>query len=182
MRTFAAARMDDFPVLFRPVHASAPLPGVSQVKKAITLAGATLAFAIVSCLGFLIPYWFPGLGGVLGIIAASVILCCAGNSKGGHIACAVLCILAAFFHAGGIGICIWFYTKIGDALAVSDVSGVSAETAAAWVSILIWPAVVINCISLGLVISQAVFCFKAVHAITSCASPTCAKKDVVQAC
>jgi hypothetical protein len=165
----------------RPVHASAPLPGVLQVNKAKSLAGATLAFAIVSCLGFIIPaYWFPGLRGILGIIGTSVILCCAGNSQGGHIACAVLCILAALFHAAGVGLYIWYYTEIVDAIAASEVSGVSAEITAAWVGIIIWPAVVLNCISLALELTQAIFCFTASSAIIAGALPT-TSKGVVQA-
>lgn len=151
------------------------------MNSARSLAGATLAFAIVSCLGFVIPaYWFPGLGGLLGIIGTSIIICCAGKSRGGHIACAVLCALAACLHAAGIGIYIWYYAEFSSAIA--EVSSTSTELEAqvvtAWVSVVIWPAVVLNCISFVLEVIQAVFCFKAASAIADGELPTSVKSDV----
>lgn len=150
------------------------------MNKARSLAGATLAFAIVSCLGFVIPlYWFPGLGGLLGIIGTSIIVCCAGSSHGGHIACAALCMLAAILHAVGVGIYIWFYAEAVSAAWESAGSEYDADVqlaVAAWVWILVWPTVIFNLISMILEIIQVVFCFKASSAINAGALPTRAVK------
>eukprot|EP00962_Isochrysis_galbana_P030097 scaffold9728_cov132-Isochrysis_galbana.AAC.4 len=147
-----------------------PVAGPSQVNTARLLAGATLAFAIVSCLGLVIPYWFPGLGGLFGIIGTSIILCCGGNSKGGHIACAVLCGLATILHAAGVGLHTYYYVVFVDASASTEV--------AAWIGILIWPAVAFNGISMILEAFQVGMCIKASSAIAGAVLPTSVKGGV----
>lgn len=102
-------------------------------------------------------------------------MCCAGNSKGGHIACAVLCALAAILHAVGVGLYIWFYATVVNVIVVAaEGVDVPVETAT-WVGILIWPAVVFNGIALVLETIQVIFCFKASSAITAGELPTSAK-------
>lgn len=154
-----------------PPAAPTGVPTAWQVNRARSLAGATLAFAIVSCIGFVIPaYWFPGLGGLLGIIGTSLILCCASESLGCHIACATSCALAAALHAAGVGLYIWFYTAV--VAAASDVDG--PVVTAAYIGVLVWPAVILNAISLVLEVAQVVLCVKASAAILAGAIPTSA--------
>ena len=43
--------------------------------------GALLA-GILACLGFLVGGWLAGIGGILGIIASSMLLCCGPSNKG----------------------------------------------------------------------------------------------------
>lgn len=139
-------------------------------------------FAIISCISFVIPtYWFPGLGGLLSLIGTSTILCCAGNKQGGHVACAVLCIVAACLHAVGVGLLIWIYITFMSA--VSDVgsgpveaSAIATSFAAGFVNILIWPAMIVQIIALILEIIQVVFCFRARKALLSSDLPTLADK------
>ena len=72
------------------------------VDRAKSVAIATLTFAILSCLGFAGPYWFPSIGGILAIVGTSIILCCATEVPAGHVACSVLCAVAAILHAVGV--------------------------------------------------------------------------------
>lgn len=143
-----------------------PVAGPSQVNTTRSLAGATLAFAIVSCVGFVIPYWFPGLGGLFGTIGTSIILCCGGNSKGGHLACAVLCGLAAIIHAAGVGLYTYYFVVFVDA------------STSAWIGMLIWPAVAFNGISMILEACQVGMCIKASSAIAGDVLPTSVKGGV----
>jgi len=144
--------------------------GQRQVNKARSLAVATLVFAIISCIGFAVPsYWFPCIGGVLATIGCSIILCGNYKSKGHHLACGILNILAALFHAAGIGIYVWFYASIVlliDSSATDEAAG-SAVIIAFFITWLIWPVMVLVVVAFILEVIQAVFCFQARSAIVS---------------
>ena len=129
-------------------------------------------------------YWFSGLGGLLSLIGTSIILCCAGNKQGGHVACAVLCLVAACLHAVGVGLLIWVYITFMSA--VSDVGSgpieenfIATSFLAGFINILIWPAMIAQLIALILEIIQVVFCLRARKALLSSDLPT--RADKVQA-
>ena len=99
-----------------------------EVNSAKCLAGAVLAFGIITLLGFGIP---PGgivsaLGGLLSLIAGSIICCCGpkarGEGNGQLMAGAVLAIIGGVFHAIGAILCIVFIilANVATASATSD--------------------------------------------------------------
>jgi hypothetical protein len=99
-----------------------------EVNSAKCLAGAVLAFGVITLLGFGIP---PGgivsaLGGLLSLIAGSIICCCGpkarGEGNGQLMAGAVLAILGGVFHAIGAILCIVFIilANVATASATSD--------------------------------------------------------------
>ena len=47
-----------------------------EVNKAKCWAIPALIFSIISCIGFLGGAWLQGIGGICGIVAASVLICC----------------------------------------------------------------------------------------------------------
>ena len=53
-------------------------PAVNSAKCAAV--GALIA-AILACLGFVAGGWLAGIGGILGILASSMLLCCGPNKK-----------------------------------------------------------------------------------------------------
>ena len=79
-----------------------------EVNKAKCIAGNVLGFGIVTLLGFAVPGGggiLPSIGGLLGLIAGSILCCCGPKTKGTgggqHMAAAVLGILAAILHIVG---------------------------------------------------------------------------------
>ena len=85
------------------------------------VAIAVLVFGVISCLGFLVPgEWWGGLGGVLAVIGASVLLCCTGSgasaSAGSHIGAGVLIASAAIVHAVAVIVYIVFWANVVNAV------------------------------------------------------------------
>ena len=134
---------------------------LTQVRKAKSVAIATLIFAILSLLGFLVPFYFPGSGGLLSIIGTSIILCCASNGAGGYMACAVLSIISAVIHLFGCALYVWYYVTV-----VVAFSGVGVGAAvAAWLAPIFIPIMIITGVAGVLEIILAVYCCKAHSAL-----------------
>ena len=83
-----------------------------EVNKAKCFAGCALGFGIVTLLGFGVPGggWVSSIGGLLGLIAGSMLCCCGPKSKGQggglHRAAAVLAILSTICYLVGAILCV----------------------------------------------------------------------------
>ena len=83
-----------------------------EVNKAKCFAGCALGFGIVTLLGFGVPGggWVSSIGGLLGLIAGSMLCCCGPKSKGQgggiHIAAAVLAIISTICYLVGAILCV----------------------------------------------------------------------------
>ena len=139
------------------------------------MAIATLIFAILSLLGFLVPFYFPGAGGLLSIIGTSIILCCASNEAGGYMACAVLSIISAVIHLVGCALYVWYYAMVVVAFSTNstnydynydnyDYVGAGAAVAA-WLAPIFIPIMIITGVAGVLEIILAVYCCKAHSAL-----------------
>ena len=90
-----------------------------EVNKAKCIAGNVLGFGIVTLLGFGIPggALVSSIGGLLGLIAGSMLCCCgpkeAGKGACTHTAAMVMCILGAICHLiGSLWLIIWYVTTM----------------------------------------------------------------------
>ena len=77
-----------------------------QTNTAKCWAIPNMVFTIISCIGFLGGAWVQGIGGILGLIACSIQICCgptknAPNEAGKETAAGVLYILGAICEIGG---------------------------------------------------------------------------------
>ena len=83
-----------------------------EVNKSKCFAGCALGFGIVTLLGFGIPggALVSSIGGLLGLIAGSMLCCCGPKSKGQgggiHIAAAVLAIISTVCYLVGAILCV----------------------------------------------------------------------------
>jgi len=139
--------------------------------------GAMIA-GILACLGFLVGGWLAGIGGILGIIAASMLLCCGpskkGEGKGMHTASLVLYILAAILAIAGLALALSAYfnvlaaAKTGCAMHTDsqDAEDSCVGLVMGLTGILIWPAVILAAVSAAMDIWGAVAAGKAMKAIT----------------
>ena len=97
-----------------------------EVNKAKCFAGCALGFGIVTLLGFGIPggALVSSIGGLLGLIAGSMLCCCGpkspGQGGGIHIAAAVLGIISSVCYLVGTILCIVVIiqvnTEVNDAI------------------------------------------------------------------
>ena len=97
-----------------------------EVNKAKCFAGCALGFGIVTLLGFGVPGggWVSSIGGLLGLIAGSMLCCCGpkspGQGGGIHIAAAVLGIISSVCYLVGTILCIVVIiqvnTEVNDAI------------------------------------------------------------------
>ena len=97
-----------------------------EVNKAKCFAGCALGFGIVTLLGFGVPGggWVSSIGGLLGLIAGSMLCCCGpkspGQGGGIHIAAAVLGIISSVCYLVGTILCIVIIiqvnTEVNDAI------------------------------------------------------------------
>ena len=167
------------------------------------VAIAVLVFGVISCLGFLVPgQWWGGIGGVLAVIGASVLLCCSGSgasaSAGSHIGAGVLIASAAIVHAVAVIVYILFWANVVNAVndnCDDDVysynqDGVDCDDLAsgvgAFIGVLIWPIIVIDIATFCVELICAIFSFQAARAVRAQALPITAgvpvAKPVVSRC
>ena len=77
-----------------------------EVNKSKCFAGCALGFGIVTLLGFGVPGggWVSSIGGLLGLIAGSMLCCCCGPKATGrrHPAAAVLAIISTICYLVGM--------------------------------------------------------------------------------
>jgi len=156
------------------------------VNKVKGVAIAVLVFGIISCLGFLVPgQWWGGLGGLLAVIGASVLLCCSGSgasaSAGSHIGAGVLIAIAATVHASAVIVYILFWANVvnevsDDCDGDQDLDGVDCDAlggvASAFIGVLIWPIIVIDIATFVVELICAIFSFQAAQAVRAQALPT----------
>jgi len=172
------------------------------VNKVKGVAIAVLVFGIISCLGFLVPgQWWGGLGGLLAVIGASVLLCCSGSgasaSAGSHIGAGVLIASAAIVHAVAVIVYIVFWANVVNAVNDNCDDGVYSNpddpnnqdevdcdalsgVASAFIGVLIWPIIVIDIATFCVELICAIFSFQAAQAVRAQALPTTAGVPVAK--
>ena len=89
-----------------------PLAVSAEGNQAKCWAIPAMVFAILSCIGFIGNAWIQGIGGILALIASSMIICCDAAKAAGKLqACFVLFILGGIIEiVGGIVAVILFFS------------------------------------------------------------------------
>ena len=89
-----------------------------EVNSAKCASIGALTCGILACLGFFVGGWPAGVGGILAIIASSMLLCCGptarGQGKDMHMASWILYLIGAVACAGGIIVALVAYFAVLD--------------------------------------------------------------------
>ena len=127
-----------------------PLAVSAEGNQAKCWAIPAMVFAILSCIGFIGNAWIQGIGGILALIASSMIICCDAAKAAGKLqACFVLFILGGIIEiVGGIVAVILFFSwkaGIEEGCQIYGTSGVHYDncvnTMVGIVGAIIWPSV-----------------------------------------
>ena len=137
-----------------------PSPAVPEVKAASCAAISVLVMGVLSCIGLLLASLtgplIAGIGGILGTIGSSIVICCGPPTTGGGAgkmqACMYLCAIGCLLEIGGaaVGIALFFGWKanIETGCAVYGNSGPSYDSCVnglvGLVGALVWPSVGIS--------------------------------------
>lgn len=142
-----------------------------------------MIFAIISCIGFVGGAWIQGIGGVLGLIGSSLLICCGPSSsgQGGGIMLAALILYIIGALAEIIGAIVGLIAYLGlaaqytlmcdyDSSGSIESGGIPSEqdcmnTLLGLTAIFIFPAVIVGFVAGVLQIVGAVMAWKAKKAI-----------------
>ena len=151
------------------------LPKAANQAKCMAIGAFVMS--ILSLIGFLISV--PGaIGGLLSIVAASILMCCGpkpGDPATKLTACFVLFIFGAVLHLLGALLCIiWYIGVVSDAddwcenwctdswyQTEEECCSDHRDAVIGWVSVLVIPNVIINVLAVCFEIPAIIFCWKA---------------------
>jgi hypothetical protein len=106
--------------------------------------------SILACIGFLAGGALAGVGGILGLVASGMLVCCGpiakGQGKGQHTAAFVMFLLAAILSAIGLILALTAYLDLAtraDAFCAYSMDSSCQSTFMGLVALLIWPSLVL---------------------------------------
>jgi len=153
-------------------------PAVNTAK---CWAVPSMIFAILACIGFIGGAWVQGIGGILGLVGSSIIICCVskpGEGAGSVMAAAILQFLGALAMVAGavIGLIVYFGVVDTTKVTCNSDSDASVTTAAEQAcfdlvlgitGIFIFPSVGLGVIAGILMLIAGVMSWKARSALNS---------------
>ena len=137
----------------------------AEVNSAKCWAIPALVFSIIALIGFIAGGWVQAIGGLLACIGSSILICCgpkdgSAAGKGKEMAGFVLMLIGAITEIIGavLGLILYFgtVTRCGQEVCVPNFSGgqtcasppqATIDTCIGFLSIIIWPSIIIGGVS-----------------------------------